>query len=166
MLNRLRARNEWLLLAALPRAGAPTAIAWWALLILRGLLPAAFGIAMGVLVAAVQGGGSLGPSLTLIGALFVALQVLAPIHKAVSANLGDRTSSLLNDRLVDACVAPPGLAHLENPALTADLSVARDFDLGIMGPPLSIAMDFVAGGLVELFGGIASAAILAANHRR
>ena len=164
MLNRLRARNEWLLLAALPRAGAPTAIAWWALLILRGLLPAAFGIAMGVLVAAVQGGGSLGPSLTLIGALFVALQVLAPIHKAISANLGDRTSSLLNDRLVDACVAPPGLAHLENPALTADLSVARDFDLGIMGPPLSIAMDFVAGGLVELFGGIASAAILAAYH--
>ena len=164
MFTRLRARNEWLLLAALPRAGAPAAIAWWALLILRGVLPAAFGIAMGVLVSAVQQGGSLGPSLALIGVLFVALQVLAPIHKAVSANLGDRTSSLLNDRLVDACVGPPGIAHLENPALTADLSVARDFDLGIMGPPLSIAMDFVAGGLVELSGGIASAAILAAYH--
>jgi len=164
MLKRLRARNEWLLLAALPRAGVATATAWWALLVLRGVLPAAFGVGMGVLVAAVEGGGSLGPALALVGTLFVALQVLAPIHKAVSANLGDRTGSWLNDRLVDACVNPPGLAHLENPALTADLSVARDFDLGIMGPPLSIAMDFVAGGLVELFGGIASAAILAAYH--
>ena len=90
--------------------------------------------------------------------------MLAPIHKAVSANLGDRTASWLNDRLVDACVRPPGLAHLESPALTADLSVARDFDLGIMGPPLSIAMDFVAGGLLEILGGAASAAILAAYH--
>jgi ABC-type multidrug transport system fused ATPase/permease subunit len=164
MLSRLRARNEWRLLTALPRAGGATASAWWTLLVLRGVLPAVFGIAMGLLVAAVEQSRPLGPSLALIGALFVALQVLAPIHKAVSANLGDRTAAWLNDRLVDACVRPPGLAHLESPALTADLSVARDFDLGIMGPPLSIAMDFVAGGLIEILGGAASAAVLAAYH--
>jgi ATP-binding cassette subfamily B protein len=38
--------------------------------------------------------------------------------------------------------------------------VARDFDLGMTGPPLSISMDFIAGGLVEMIGGIASALIL------
>ena len=32
---------------------------WWLLLILRGLLPVAFGIGMGVLVAAVQAGSGL-----------------------------------------------------------------------------------------------------------
>ncbi|HWK10276.1 MAG TPA: hypothetical protein VNR64_09515, partial [Vicinamibacterales bacterium] len=137
MLKRLRMRNEWQLFAALPRAGGGIALAWWTVLLLRGVLPAAFGIAMGVVIAAVQGGAGVGPSVALLGILFVALQVLAPLHKAISANLGDRTASDLHDRLVDACVGPPGIAHLESPRLTADLSVARDFDLGNMGPPLS-----------------------------
>ena len=54
------------------------------------------------------------------------------------------------------------MGHLEDPRLTSDLTMARDFDLGISGPPLSIAMDFIASGMVELFGGIASALVLAA----
>src|SRR6266481_1334717 len=40
--------------------------------------------------------------------------------------------------------------------------MARDFDLGITGPPLSISMDFIAAGLVEMVGGLASAVVLAA----
>ena len=39
--------------------------------------------------------------------------------------------------------------------------MARDFDLGISGPPLFISMDFIAGGLVEMVGGLASAVVLA-----
>ncbi len=54
------------------------------------------------------------------------------------------------------------MGHLEDPRLTTDLTMARDFDLGISGPPLSISMDFIASGLVELVGGIASALVLAA----
>jgi ABC-type multidrug transport system fused ATPase/permease subunit len=58
------------------------------------------------------------------------------------------------------CVRPPGLAHLEDPALAADLTVARDFDLGMTGPPLSYSMDFIAGGLVGMVGGLAAAVVL------
>ena len=47
------------------------------------------------------------------------------------------------------------MGHLEDPTLTSDLTVARDFDLGMTGPPLSISMDFIAGGLVEMIGGLA-----------
>ena len=83
-----------------------------------------------------------------------------PIHQAVSANLGDRTAAWLYDRLTEACVRPPGMGHLEDPELTSDLTVARDFDLGMTGPPLSISMDFIAGGLVEMIGGLASACVL------
>src|SRR4029077_4782525 len=36
-----------------------------------------------------------------------------------------------------------------------------NFDLGISGPPLFISMDFIAGALVEMVGGLASAALLA-----
>src|SRR5205814_7501981 len=80
---------------------------------------------------------------------------------AVSANLGDRTAAWLYDRLTEACVRPPGMGHLEDPTLTSDLTIARDFDLGMTGPPLSISMDFIATGMVEMIGGIASAVILA-----
>ena len=73
---------------------------------------------------------------TLVGVVFVLLQVLTPIHQAVGANLGDRTAAWLYDRLTEACVRPPGMGHLEDPKLTNDLTVARDFDLGMTGPPL------------------------------
>src|ERR1700729_3692970 len=160
MLQSLTARKEWKFFAVLPKAAPGLAVGWWTVLLLRGILPAAFAIAMGVLVGAVQRGHSLTEPLAFAGGIFVLLQVLSPIHQALSANLGDRTAAWLYDRLTEACVRPPGIGHLEDPTLTADLTVARDFDLGMTGPPLSISMDFIAGGLVEMIGGIASALIL------
>src|SRR6185436_5106074 len=161
-MQRLSERKEWKLFAVLPKADRALAVVWFVVLVLRGVLPALFGIAMGVLVAAVQRGSGLGAPLAFVGTVFVLLQVLTPIHQATSANLGDRTAAWLYDRLTEACVRPPGMGHLEDPRLTNDLTVARDFDLGMTGPPLSLSMDFIAGGLVELFGGIASAVVLAA----
>jgi ABC-type multidrug transport system fused ATPase/permease subunit len=160
VIARLLDRQEWKFFSVLWRADRPLACAWWLVLILRGLLPAGFAVAMGVLVGAVQGGRSLAGPLALVGAIFVALQILTPAHQAISANLGDRTSAWLNDVLTDACVTPPGMAHLEDPELAKDLTAARDFELGMSGPPLSISMDFIAGGLVELLAGLASAAVL------
>ncbi len=161
MLQALTARKEWKFFGALTKADPGLAAAWWTALLLRGILPAAFAIAMGVLVGAVQRGDPLAGPLAFAGAIFVALQVLNPIHLAVSANLGDRTAAWLYDRLTEACVRPPGMGHLEDPALTSDLTVARDFDLGMTGPPLSISMDFIATGMVEMIGGVACALILA-----
>jgi ATP-binding cassette subfamily B protein len=146
----------------LPKADPTLAAVWWVVLVCRGVLPAVFGIAMGVLVAAVQRGDGLGGALTLVGVVFVLLQVLTPVHQAVGANLGDRTAAWLYDRLTEACVRPPGMGHLEDPKLTGDLTVARDFDLGMTGPPLNISVEFIAGGLVEMIAGLASAIVLAA----
>ncbi|MEX2205906.1 MAG: ABC transporter ATP-binding protein [Myxococcota bacterium] len=161
MLEALRARNDVKLAGVLPQADRLLASAWWVVLVLRGLLPALFAVAMGGLVTAVQSGGTaLAGPLSLVGVVFVLLQVLSPIHQALGANLGSRTAAWLYDRLASACVGPPGMGHLENPELTSDLAMARDFDLGISGPPLSISMDFIASGLVELFAGLASALLL------
>ena len=160
-MRRLTQRKEWQFFAVLPKAAPGHAAAWWAVLLLRGCLPAGFAIAMGVLVGAVQRGADLAAPLALVGMIFVLLQVLTPIHQAVGANLGDRTAAWLYDRLTEACVRPPGMGHLEDPTLADDLTVARDFDLGITGPPLSLSMDFIAAGLVEMIGGLASAAVLA-----
>jgi ATP-binding cassette, subfamily B, bacterial len=160
MWQRLRNRKEWMFFGVLPKAAPSLAVVWWIVLVLRGVLPALFGISMGVLVSAIQRGEGLAGALTFAGGVFVLLQILTPIHQAVSANLGDRAAAWLYDALTEACVRPPGMGHLEDPALTTDLTVARDFDLGMTGPPLSISMDFIAGGLVEFLGGLASAAVL------
>jgi hypothetical protein len=160
--ERLRARNEWKFFSVLPKADRTLASLWWIVVVLRGVLPAILAIAMGVFVDAVQHGDRFAGGLAFVSLVFVLLQVLAPIHQAIGANLGDRTAAWLYDRLTEACIGPPGLAHLEDPKLTSDRTVARDFELGMTGPPLYIAMDFIASGLVDLLGGLASAVVLAA----
>src|SRR5215472_4290553 len=161
MFDRLRARQEWKFAAVLPKADGPLAAAWYTLLVVRGLLPAIFAVAMGWLVGAVQGHGDLGAPLAVVGSAFILLQVLPPIHQAVGTNLGSRTAAWLYDRLTDACIRPPGMGHLEDPKLTSDLTVARDFDMGMTGPPIWISMEFIASGAVEMIGGLASAVVLA-----
>jgi ATP-binding cassette, subfamily B, bacterial len=160
VIRQLTDRKEWQFFSVLPKADRRLAFAWWVVLVLRGVLPAVFAIATGVLVGAVRRGDDLTGSLAVAGAVFVLLQVLTPIHQAISANLGDRTAAWLYDRLTEACVRPPGMGHLEDPALTSDLTVARDFDLGMTGPPLSISMDFIAAGMVAMIGGLSAAVVL------
>jgi ABC-type multidrug transport system fused ATPase/permease subunit len=162
--QRLLARDEWKVVGVLSKADPALALTWWAVLVLRGVLPALFGVAMGVLVGAVTRGDGLGAPLTFTAIVFILLQVLGPIHQAMSASLGERTSAWLHDRLAEACVGPPGIGHLEDPGLAGDLTVARDFDLGITGPPLWLSMDFIASGLVDLIGGLACAIVLASFH--
>jgi ATP-binding cassette subfamily B protein len=160
VLHRLRERNEWKFFGVLPKADRALAAVWWLAVMLRGTLPAVFAMAMGVLVGAVQHQDRLAGPLAFVGTVFVLLQVLTPVHQAVSANLGDRTAAWLYDRLTEACVRPPGMAHLEDPRLTGDLATARDFDLGMTGPPLAISMDFIANSLVEMIGGFSCAVVL------
>src|SRR5437762_13998516 len=64
-------RNELKLAAALGRADVALATAWYAVLVLRGVLPAVFAIAMGALVSAIQRGDALTPPLSAVGIVFV-----------------------------------------------------------------------------------------------
>ena len=110
----LRERQEWRFFAVLFRAAPGLAVAWWVVLVCRGVLPAVFAVATGALVGAVQGGRDLAGPLAAVGVVFVLLQVLVPIHQAVGTNLGDRTAAWLYDRLTEAGVRPAGMGHLED----------------------------------------------------
>src|SRR4029079_16235590 len=66
----------------------------------------------------------------------------------------------LHEQLMRACVDPPGLGHLENPALADKLSAAREFGLGLTGPSIVVAMPNVAGGFVQYGGGLAQLLVL------
>jgi ATP-binding cassette, subfamily B, bacterial len=136
------------------------AVGWWTLVVLRGVLPAAFAVFTGVLVSAVQHQSNLAGPLAGVGVTFVLMQLLAPLQTSLSANLGDRTAAWLYDQLTETCRRPAGIGHLEDPELAADLQLARDFDRGISGPPLSISMDFIGTGLVDVVAGAATAVLL------
>ncbi len=157
---RLTASPEWRFFGVLASAAPALAAAWWGLVAMRGLLPAALTLAVGALVGAVQGGHALGLPLAAAGLVFVAVSALGPFHDAVGANLGARASAWLHDRLLGACAAPPGLAHLERPDLADDLSSARDFDLGITAPPLTTSMPQIGSGFAELAAGASQAIVL------
>src|SRR6202000_784184 len=107
MIEGLRARSEWKFFGALPRADGTLAVAWWAAIVLRGILPALFAVVIGRFVGAVQRGEDLVGPLAMWGFVFVTPQGLPPIHQAVGALLGSRTSAWLYDQLTVACVKPP-----------------------------------------------------------
>jgi ATP-binding cassette subfamily B protein len=159
--SRLFDRNEWKFFSVLPKADRFLATLWWVVLVLRAALPTIFAIGMGALVGAVQQGAALAVPLVTIGIVFVLQQILTPTNVTISANLGSRTAAWLYDELTNACVDPPGMGHLEDPTLMNDLIVARDFDLGINGPPLFVSMNFISDGLGELLAGLFSAIVLA-----
>ena len=120
---RLRERNEWKFVAVLPRADRALAVAWWTVLVLRGLLPAGFAVAMGALVGAVQRGEGAGRAPRARGR-----RVRAPAG-ALADPPGDRREPRQPHRRLalrparpTACVRPPGMGHLEDPKLTSDLT--------------------------------------------
>ncbi len=164
-MKKLRESAEWkLLFGAVWRADAVLAGTWWGLIVFRSLLPAGLAVAIGSLISAVQRGAALGPGLVQVGIAFVLLQVLSPIHEEVGNNLGSKVSGWLNERLMRASLEPGGMAHLETAELADDFTLARDFDLGITGPPLSLCVNFVGNGFVELGSGFASALVLGAYN--
>ena len=143
------------------RASPRLAVAWWGMLVVRAALPAILTLGLGALVRAVSGGHRVGGPLFVVAACFALISVLGPVHTQLGAVVGDRTSGFLQAELTRACSTPPGIAHLERPGLAAELVAARDFDLGIMGPPISVSMGFIGAGLVELLGGVGQAVALA-----
>ena len=160
MLKRFLARQEMVFFTALPRADLRLGTLWWALVVLRATLPALLAVATGAVVGAVEDGRPLTTSLTALGVVFVLTQVVTPLHQAVGENLGLRVSAWLYDRLTDACVRPAGIGHLEDPELAADMAMAREFDNGVAGPPMEVALPFIAVGLVDFGAGVASALVL------
>ena len=160
--RRLRNSPEWqFLFGAIWSADRRLALSWWALVVLRSLLPPGLSVSTGWLVGVVGDHGRLMPPLVTVGVLFVALQTLGPLHTELSTNLGDRTSSALQERLMIATTQPAGIAHLEDPDLAADFSLARDFDLGLTSVRMRDAMSFIGAGFASFGAGIVSAVVVA-----
>ncbi len=159
----IRRLKNWAPLAlgrATWRASRLLASLWWGLVALRSVLPAVLTLGLGWLVADIIDGRSVNWSLALVGGSFALLSMSSPIHTQLGSILGEKTSGWLQASLTAACSNPPGISHLERPGLADELTMGRDFDLGITGPPLPVALGFVSAGLVELGGGVAQTVVL------
>jgi len=161
MIDRIRSSPEWRFLAVFPQAARGLSRGWWSFIAVRGLLPPAFAIATGVLIGAVQRHAGLAVPLAVVGGVFVAMNALGPVHGTVGSLLGARSGAWLHDRLMAATIEPPGLAHLERADLGDELARAREFDQGIVAPPLEAALPYIANGFSEIWAGLASAVLLA-----
>jgi ABC-type multidrug transport system fused ATPase/permease subunit len=161
VVKNFRQTAEWRFFGAMNRADATLSIAWWALIAVRGALPALFTLAMGALVGAVENVQPIAGALAFAGLVFIAIHVLGPVQEALSSALGAKTSTWLLDHLMTATTAPPGLAHLERPDLADELAVARQFDQGMTGPDTATAMPHIASGFSEIVSGFGQAIVLA-----
>lgn len=157
---RVRNSAEYRFLTILTRVDKRLGTAWWALLAVRSIIPALFALAMGDLITSVQHREGIDLPLALVGLLFVVMQTLPPFHAAISANLAQKIITYLHDELLEASLTPAGIAHLERPEINDLLAQARDFDLGITGPPLRASLPRVGDGFVEIGGGVALCLLL------
>ena len=115
MITRLRRRQEWAFFGALHRAAPGHAAAWWLGLVVRGSLPAVIAVTSGWLIAAVTDGDALTAPLVALAVVFVAAQVVGPLHEAVAQSEAygvwrSAPRNLLVERLLEEMprALPPG----------------------------------------------------------
>ena len=85
--------------------------------LLQGLLLPALMLASGGLVGALSSGRSTTAPLVALGVLFTVQRLLDPISTEAGAMLWRRVDEALSERVMRAMATPPGLSHVENPAV-------------------------------------------------
>jgi ATP-binding cassette, subfamily B, bacterial len=111
--------------------------------ILSGLFSPAFTIAIGALVAAVADGEGAWLALAVVGALYLFEDLLGPIQQEIGNALARRINEQLSQRLMVALSKPPGLAHIEDPAMLDAIAKAQGTLVGV-----------TPGGAVSRLGGV------------
>jgi ATP-binding cassette subfamily B protein len=100
-------------------------------IVVSGLLSPAFTIGTGALVAAVARGDGAWLALAVVGALYLSQQLLAPVHREIGRALARRVDEALTEQLMIALSRPPGLAHVEDPAMLDAIAKAQGTLVGV-----------------------------------
>jgi ATP-binding cassette subfamily B protein len=157
-LARARSRRPVIeLLRLLPQASVWGTIALAVHVVASGLLPLAFVLASGALIAAVGGGPSTLPgvhsawaAVWAMAAASILLRVGLPYLGPVTDRLAYRVELLLRERMLRAVLLPPTLAHLEDPGLADELAQAR----AVATEPIQITQ------VIAMLSGIASSRLV------
>jgi ATP-binding cassette subfamily B protein len=123
-----------------------------------GLLAPAFTIATGALAGAVEGGRALLLPLLAVATVFTVQRLLGPIQQEVATTLARRVDEALTTRLMAALARPPGLAHLEDPAVLDAAARAQGALVGV--PPGRSATRFAGVWSQRLQGALSLAIVM------
>jgi len=131
------------LMRMLPQVSAPLTIAAVATVLLSAALPLGTTLTSGRLVGAVPAalrggwdavaGRTAVQALVMLGALFVVQRLVITLRTTVARALWLKLVHYLDERLMRALNAAPGIAHLEEPAVQNRIEMARG--AGISGSP-------------------------------
>ncbi|MQA86740.1 MAG: ATP-binding cassette domain-containing protein [Streptosporangiales bacterium] len=127
----------------LPQADRPGTLALAAQIVAAGLLPVALMLATAAVIAAVSTGRSPLPggtwgAVAALAAVLVTFQVVVPLLGPATERLAHRLDLLLRMRMLRAVLAPPTLAHLEDPKLADELAQARTVGTEEVQTPLAV----------------------------
>jgi ATP-binding cassette subfamily B protein len=159
-------------LALVPRASVPLSTVLFFLIVVTGCIPILTILRTGELVQAVgdasetglnsQEGRRLLVPIVWLAALFLVQQILAPITRTITNNLGDRLSQLWRETVMEATLGPEGIAHLENPSILDKIKVASGIESRAFAPTqvVSALVDIVTTRLHGY-----AAAFLLAGHQ-
>ena len=155
-------------LRLLPVAGGRLTTALAAAVVVTAALPAAFALASGALVSAVEDAAGQGfdssPGRRVLAAgaaavlLYGAQQVSMPALRALAEAVGRRADALLRSKVMDACLAPAGIAHLEDPGVLDQVAAAQAIGTGEVTCREAVAG--MAMATVRFLGGLGAAAVL------
>ena len=129
--------------------------------LLAGLLVPALAVASGVLVDRLAHQRDPWPALAVIGALFLLQRLLAPVQQIAGNALSRRIGEAVNQRVMWAMAGPPGLAHVEDPAVHDRMARALG---SITGITPGSAASRLGGVWRERLQGVLSLAIVVAWH--
>lgn len=152
-----------------PRASRGLTLWVVAVVAFTSLLPAALAVASGALVGSIGGavakgwgspdGHRLVAAIAAVAGLFVLQQVSGPTLWSLAESLGRRVEGLLRTQVMATTLAPPGVAHLEDPDVVDRVADAQSIGTGqttVKDAVVGIAM-VTANSLA----GVVAAALLA-----
>lgn len=127
-------------LRLLPETSTRLTLCVVVLILLTSLLPVGFALATGALVGSIgaavaDGWGSpagrrLVVSIVAVVTLFALQQLSAPALRSLAESLGRRLEGRLRARVMDATLAPMGVAHLEDPEVVDRVADAQSIGTG------------------------------------
>ncbi|NUR75442.1 MAG: ABC transporter ATP-binding protein/permease [Thermoleophilia bacterium] len=119
------------LLRAFAAANARLTAAVVAVGVISGLLVPAFAVSTGALVGAIRRGDSVAAPLAVIVVVFVAGRLLDPAREQLGEAMWRQVDESVSRRLMRAMSRPPGLAHVEDPAVRDRLAQADGLVAGV-----------------------------------
>ena len=129
-------------------------IAFFGCVVVAGLLPPAFTLATGALVTAVASKALAWRALAVAGALYVVQRLLAPILQDLGNALARRVDAGLTERLMLTVSAPPGLAHVEDPASADAIAKVMGTLVEVSPGGAALRLGWVASQRIECVGAL------------